>query len=146
MDSVQLFIRNNQYQLGYIMSEASRVWIENDPVGALTVGDCNFVVEKYGKYHELLEQLQKWENYANIIKNSIDSYKQESIDNYSKYLSLKNEVDNSNLEYLWWIEKNYASLIFENASLLEFKEIVEKYLTSEQLEKIEDERENKYAE
>lgn len=59
MDSVQRFILENQYQLGYIMQEASRKWIENDKVGALTVGDCNYVVEKYGQYHEILDKLKK---------------------------------------------------------------------------------------
>ena len=61
MDQVQKFISENQHQLGYIMQEASRQWIANDKVGALTVGDCNFVIEKYGEYHEILEKMQQYE-------------------------------------------------------------------------------------
>ena len=61
MDSVQRFISENQHQFGYIMQEASRQWIAKDKVGALTVGDCNFVVEKYGEYHEILEKMQQYE-------------------------------------------------------------------------------------
>ena len=61
MDEVQKFISENQHQLGYIMQEASRQWIEKDKVGALTVGDCNFVVEKHGEYHEILEKMQQYE-------------------------------------------------------------------------------------
>lgn len=56
MDEVQSFIARNQHQLGYIMQEASRQWIKNDSVGALTVGDCNGVIKKYGEYHVLLEK------------------------------------------------------------------------------------------
>ncbi|WP_107842199.1 hypothetical protein [Metasolibacillus meyeri] len=67
MDSVQKFISDNQYQLGYIMQEASRQWIEKDRVGALTVGDCNFVVEKYGQYHEILEKMQQQESMLETI-------------------------------------------------------------------------------
>jgi hypothetical protein len=61
MDEVQKFISKNHHQLGYIMQEASRQWIENDPVGALTVGDCNIVVQKNGQYHELLEKIERYE-------------------------------------------------------------------------------------
>ena len=61
MDNVQKFISENQHQLGYIMSEASMIWIKNNPSGALTVGECNFVVQKYGQYHEVLEKMQKYE-------------------------------------------------------------------------------------
>lgn len=69
MDSVQRFISENQHQLGYIMNEASRQWIKNDKVGALTVGDCNFVVEKYGQYHEILDELEKIKPlYEEVIK------------------------------------------------------------------------------
>ena len=66
MDNVQIFIRRNKHQLGYIMDEASRVWIETDPIGAFTVGECNAVVTKYGKYHELLEKIELLES---IIKD-----------------------------------------------------------------------------
>ncbi|UGB31688.1 hypothetical protein [Metabacillus sp. B2-18] len=58
VDEVQKFIANNQHQFGYIMQEASRQWIEKDPVGALTVGECNFVIQKYGSYHEILKNVQ----------------------------------------------------------------------------------------
>lgn len=61
MDKVQKFISENHHQLGYIMQEASRQWIENDPVGALTVGDCNLVVQRNGQYHELLEKIERYE-------------------------------------------------------------------------------------
>lgn len=61
MDEVQRFIANNHHQLGYIMGEASRQWIQKDPIGAFTVGDCNFVVEKHGQYHELLEKIERYE-------------------------------------------------------------------------------------
>jgi hypothetical protein len=61
MDEVQKFIAQNQHQFGYIMGEASRQWIAKDPVGALTVGDCNFVIQKHGQYHELLEKVERYE-------------------------------------------------------------------------------------
>lgn len=61
MDEVQRFIANNQHQFGYIMGEASRQWIAKDPVGALTVGDCNAVVQRHGQYHELLEKIEQFE-------------------------------------------------------------------------------------
>lgn len=61
MDSVQKFISENQHQFGYIMHEASRQWIAKDKVGALTVGDCNLIIEKYGQYHEILEKMQRYE-------------------------------------------------------------------------------------
>lgn len=60
MDSVQKFITENQHQLGYIMSEASRRWIENDQIGAFTVGECNLIVKKNGQYHEVLESRRKY--------------------------------------------------------------------------------------
>jgi|GEM_PF-4950637 len=61
MDKVQQFIEENQHQLGYIMSEASRKWIENDSVGALTVGECNVFVKRHGKYHEVVEKMERFE-------------------------------------------------------------------------------------
>lgn len=61
MDEVQKFISENQHQFGYIMQEASRQWIKNNPIGALTVGDCNYVIEKYGQYHEILEKMHRYE-------------------------------------------------------------------------------------
>lgn len=61
MDEVQRFVANNQHQFGYIMQEASRQWVAKDPIGALTVGDCNSVVQKYGQYHELLEKVERLE-------------------------------------------------------------------------------------
>ena len=61
MDEVQRFINENQHQLGYIMEEASRRWIKNDPVGALTVGDCNVYIQKYGQYHEVLDKMKRYE-------------------------------------------------------------------------------------
>lgn len=61
MDEIQWFIANNQHQFGYIMHEASRQWIAKDPVGALTVGDCNIVVRRHGQYHELLEKIEMLE-------------------------------------------------------------------------------------
>lgn len=69
MDSVQRFISENQHQFGYIMSEASRQWIEKDSVGALTVGDCNFVVEKHGQYHEILKKMEEYEKALKEIAN-----------------------------------------------------------------------------
>ncbi len=60
-DEVQEFISRNQHQFGYIMQEASRQWVAKDPVGALTVGDCNAVVLRHGQYHELLEKIEKLE-------------------------------------------------------------------------------------
>ncbi|CAM5579206.1 hypothetical protein SAFG77S_09063 [Streptomyces afghaniensis] len=68
MDEVQKFISKNHHQLGYIMQEASRQWIENDPVGALTVGDCNLVVQRNGQYHELLAKLEKYEKEIAYLK------------------------------------------------------------------------------
>lgn len=70
MDEVQKFISENHHQLGYIMQEASRQWIENDPVGALTVGDCNLVVQKNGQYHELLEKMERYEQALKEIANT----------------------------------------------------------------------------
>ncbi|MEK5415121.1 hypothetical protein [Paenibacillus sp. FSL L8-0708] len=58
MDQVQRFIAANTFQFGYVMQEASRQWIEKDPTGALTVGPCNFFVEKSGTYHEILDKLE----------------------------------------------------------------------------------------
>lgn len=69
MDKVQRFIEENQHQLGYIMSEASRKWIENDQVGALTVGDCNVYVQRHGKYHEVLEKMERYEKALKEIKH-----------------------------------------------------------------------------
>jgi mevalonate kinase len=68
LDEVQLFIARNSHQFGYIMQEASRQWIKKDPVGALTVGDCNFVVQKYGQYHELLEESKRLREALERIK------------------------------------------------------------------------------
>lgn len=70
MDKVQRFIYENQHQLGYIMGEASRSWIENDPVGALTVGDCNVVVRRHGEYHQLLEKVEFYQKVLTDISNS----------------------------------------------------------------------------
>jgi len=61
MDKVQRFIEENQHQLGYIMGEASRRWIKNDPVGALTVGDCNVFIQRHGQYHEVVEKMERFE-------------------------------------------------------------------------------------
>lgn len=63
MDRVQKFIEENQHQLGYIMDEASRRWIKNDPVGAFVIGGCKATVEA-----EL------------IIKQHEDQYLQDTID------------------------------------------------------------------
>lgn len=73
MYNVEEFIENNQHQLGYIMYEASRQWIKRDPVGALTVGDCNFVVQKYGQYHELLDKVERYEKALFEIAKSSNS-------------------------------------------------------------------------
>jgi predicted nuclease with TOPRIM domain len=59
MDEVQRFIANNQHQFGYIMQEASRQWIANNPSGALTVGPCNIYIEKYGDYHTLQDKVER---------------------------------------------------------------------------------------
>lgn len=69
LDKVQKFIEENQHQLGYIMAEASRKWIENDPVGALTVGDCNVFIERHGQYHEVVEKMERFEKALKEIKN-----------------------------------------------------------------------------
>lgn len=61
MDEVQSFIEENQHQLGYIMDEASRRWIKNDPIGALTVGDCNVYIQRHGNYHEVLKRMERYE-------------------------------------------------------------------------------------
>lgn len=71
MDEVQSFIAKNQHQFGYIMQDASRQLIAKDPKGALTVGDCNFVIEKYGEYHILLEKLEKLENQQKALTRVI---------------------------------------------------------------------------
>lgn len=59
MDNVKRFIQENTHQLGYIMGEAARVWAERDPIGAITLGECKGIVDKYGQYHEILEELEK---------------------------------------------------------------------------------------
>lgn len=69
MNSVQRFISENQHQLGYIMHEASKKWIENDKVGALTVGECNAVVEKHGEYHEVLSKMEKYRETLKAIRD-----------------------------------------------------------------------------
>lgn len=74
MDSIQRFISENQHQFGYIMQEASRQWIVKDPVGALTVGDCNFFVQKYGKYHDLLEKIER-------LEEEIEHFKRRCVSN-----------------------------------------------------------------
>lgn len=74
MDEVQLFIARNQHQLGYIMNEASRQWIKNDPVGAFTVGECNYVIDKYGQYHEILEKVHKYEKALEQIEECISDF------------------------------------------------------------------------
>ncbi|MES9681769.1 hypothetical protein ABWK22_02390 [Gottfriedia acidiceleris] len=62
MDSVQKFIEENQHQLGYIMQQASRRWIQNDPIGALTVGPCNAQLKAYGDYFSLVDKVKQLEN------------------------------------------------------------------------------------
>lgn len=74
MDEVQTFIARNQHQFGYIMQEASRQWIAKDPVGALTVGVCNLVIQKHGQYHEILEKLEKREQEIEQLKESLVGY------------------------------------------------------------------------
>lgn len=69
MDEIQRFIANNTHQLGYIMDEASRKWIEQDPKGALTVGPCKGAIDTYGSYYELLEMLVCLEEGKNIKHN-----------------------------------------------------------------------------
>lgn len=61
MDEVQEFISRNKHQLGYIMGEASRQWIKENPTGALTVGPCNIFIEKYGDYHTLQDKVDVYE-------------------------------------------------------------------------------------
>lgn len=56
MDQVQLFLHANKHQLGYVMNEASRIWNEDVPGGAFTVGECYGIVEKYGTYDALLKE------------------------------------------------------------------------------------------
>lgn len=70
MDKVQRFIDENQHQLGYIMQEASRKWVENDPVGALTVGECNVFVQRYGQYHKVVEKAEFYQKVLTDISNS----------------------------------------------------------------------------
>lgn len=76
MNLVEKFISENQHQLGYIMQEASRQWIEKDSIGALTVGECNIFVQKYGQYHEILEKMQRYEKALKDIRNvsTLDEY------------------------------------------------------------------------
>ncbi|WJE55483.1 hypothetical protein QRE66_27735 (plasmid) [Bacillus cereus] len=66
MDEIQRFIANNTHQLGYIMDEASRKWIEQDPKGALTVGASKGTLDTYGSYYDLLEKLACLEEGKNI--------------------------------------------------------------------------------
>lgn len=73
MDAVQKFISENQHQFGYIMHEASRQWIEKDKIGALTVGNCNLVIERHGEYHEVLEKMEKYEETLRNIDKHIRS-------------------------------------------------------------------------
>ena len=72
MDAVQTFVLNNQHQLGYIMQEASRQWSEKDPKGALTVGECNVFIEKYGQYHEVLEKMQRYKKALEEISDILE--------------------------------------------------------------------------
>lgn len=58
MDDVQKFVSENQHQFGYVMQVANEQWKKKDPVGALTVGPCNYYIEKHGDYHTVLDKLQ----------------------------------------------------------------------------------------
>lgn len=72
MDEVQKFVSQNQYQLGYIMQEASRQWVQNDPVGALTVGTCKAFIDKYGEYHALQEKVEMLEKQWYLLKIELE--------------------------------------------------------------------------
>lgn len=73
MDEVQTFITRNKHQYGYIMQEASRQWIKENPTGALTVGPCNIFVEKYGDYHVLQDKNEDLEKQIEQLKENFKS-------------------------------------------------------------------------
>ena len=84
VDKVEQFISENKHQLGYIMGEASRQWIKENPAGALTVGPCNVFIEKYGDYHTLQDKVERYEKvlafYAN--KQSYSRSEEEYFEGY----------------------------------------------------------------
>lgn len=77
MDEVQAFIARNKHQFGYIMQEASRQWIQKDPVGALTVGPCNIFIEKDGNYHELQDKVEQQQQEIEGYKKALEFYADE---------------------------------------------------------------------
>lgn len=91
MNSVQSFISENHHQLGYIMQEASRQWIERDSVGAFTVGDCNYLIQKYGEYYEVLEKMQEYEKALKEVISLSTTNKQLVDAQYIVLLALKVE-------------------------------------------------------
>lgn len=76
MDEVQAFIARNQHQFGYIMQEASKQWIQKDPVGALTVGPCNIFIEKDGNYHELQDKVEQQQQEIERLKAFHDYFRE----------------------------------------------------------------------
>lgn len=73
MDNVQQFLHANKHQLGYIMHEASRIWNENVPGGAFTVGECYKTVENHGTYNQLLEENERLRSALKTIRWSIEA-------------------------------------------------------------------------
>lgn len=104
MDRVQKFIEENQHQLGYIMHEASRRWIQNDPIGAFVIGGCKATVDAEA-----------------IIKQHEEQYLQDTIDILYDYdgnrtvEGLKNLIDET-------VERLKALRNHETMSDEEFKE------------------------
>jgi hypothetical protein len=70
MDEVKKFVADNQHQLGYVMQEASRQWVENNPAGALTVGTCKYFIDKHGDYHSLLDRIEHLESQLKIYQKN----------------------------------------------------------------------------
>lgn len=68
MDDVQKFVSKNQHQFGYVMQVVSEQWKRKDPIGALTVGPCNYYIEKHGDYHTVLDKLQSNEDLITCVK------------------------------------------------------------------------------
>ena len=90
MNPVKQFIVNNSHQLGYIMDEASRQWIEKDPLGALTVGPCKGTVDVNGSYLELLDKLEAIQK-GNVHSCSIEVDTQEADENIKELTTAANK-------------------------------------------------------
>lgn len=110
MDEVQAFIARNSHQFGYIMQEASRQWIQKDPVGALTVGDCAAVVKHYGTYGHLLNKVV--EQQQEIERLNIQIKEIEKVSDYNADLSMKYEKA---LERITFIHEDMAADVAKTA-------------------------------